>query len=66
MQIFLESIGPILKLFAFLAVLFIFLGLMMSSPYTRRTPDCSVWCVLEYEAKTFIGMDAGEAPWLIK
>ncbi len=34
-------------LFVFLSVLFLFLGLEMSASYTRSSPDCSVWCVLE-------------------
>jgi hypothetical protein len=29
-----------------LIVVFLFLGLEMSSSYTRASPDCSVWCVI--------------------
>jgi len=33
-------------LFALLILVFMFLGLEMSSSYTRDSPDCSVWCVI--------------------
>ena len=29
-----------------LIVVFLFLGLEMSSSYTRASPDCSIWCVI--------------------
>ena len=41
-------------LFVFLSVLFLFLGLEMSASYTRSSPDCSVWCVLEYKLLNII------------
>jgi hypothetical protein len=56
MKQYLEILGPVLKLFIFLAVIFLFLGLEMSSPYTRESPDCSIWCVLENKLLNFVGM----------
>ncbi len=53
--------GPVLKLLIFLTVVFMFLGLQMSAPYTRAGPECSVWCVLEYKIKAFIGLEV-ESP----
>ena len=35
--------------------LFLLLGLEMSSPYTRESPDCSVWCVLEGKVQSLFG-----------
>ncbi len=35
--------------------LFLLLGLEMSSPYTRDSPDCSVWCVLEGKVRNLLG-----------
>lgn len=50
------AMGPILVLIVFLAVVFLFLGLEMSSPYTRAGPECSVWCVLEHKIQVFFGL----------
>ena len=55
-------LGPILKLFIFLAVIFLFLGLQMSGPYTRAGPECSVWCVLEFKARGLLGIEATPLP----
>ena len=45
-----RKVVQILKAFVFVLVLltivFMFLGLEMSSSYTRASPDCSVWCVI--------------------
>ena len=45
-----RKVAQILKAFVFVLVLltivFMFLGLEMSSSYTRASPDCSVWCVI--------------------
>ena len=38
----------------FLSVLFLFLGLEMSASYTRSSPDCSVWCMLEHKLLNII------------
>ena len=46
-------IGPIISLLLLLSVILLFLGIEMSSPYTRASPDCSVWCVL---GETFMGL----------
>jgi hypothetical protein len=54
--------GPVLKLVIFLTVVFLFLGLQMSAPYTRADPECSVWCVLEHKIKTFVGIKAQPLP----
>ena len=54
--------APVLKLLIFLTVVFMFLGLQMSAPYTRAGPECSVWCVLEYKIKTFIGLETKPLP----
>jgi len=43
-------------------VVFLFLGLQMSAPYTRADPECSVWCVLEHKIKTFVGIKAQPLP----
>ena len=50
-------IGAIIKLFLFLTALTLFLGIEMSSPYTRASPDCSVWCVLGEKITGWIGAD---------
>ena len=34
-------------LFVLLSIIFLFLGFGMSGSYTRSSPDCSVWCVIE-------------------
>jgi hypothetical protein len=57
-----QLIGPILKLFIFLAVVFLFLGLQMSAPYTRAGPECSVWCVLDYKVRDLFGLDVAPLP----
>jgi hypothetical protein len=57
-----ESVGPILKLFIFLIVVFLFLGLQMSAPYTRAGPECSVWCVLDYKVRNLLGADTAPLP----
>ncbi len=49
--------GPVLKLMIFLTVVFVFLGLQMSAPYTRASPECSVWCVLDTKIKAFLGLE---------
>jgi hypothetical protein len=36
----------LLFVLSLLIVVFLFLGLEMSSSYTRASPDCSVWCVI--------------------
>jgi len=54
--------GPVLKLLIFLSVVFLFLGLQMSAPYTRAGPECSVWCVLEYKIKTLVGLETPSLP----
>lgn len=54
--------GLIIKLLIFLTVVFLFLGLQMSAPYTRASPECSVWCVLENKIKTFVGIEAKPLP----
>ena len=45
-----RKVVQILKAFVFVLILlttvFMFLGLEMSSSYTRASPDCSVWCVI--------------------
>jgi hypothetical protein len=45
-----RKVVQIVKAFVFVLVLltivFMFLGLEMSSSYTRASPDCSVWCVI--------------------
>ena len=55
-------LGPILKLFIFLTVVFLFLGLQMSAPYTRAGPECSIWCVLEFKARALLGIEAVPLP----
>jgi hypothetical protein len=54
-QRFRELVGPILTLFVILVVVFMFLGLEMSSPYTREGPECSVWCALGHKIENFLG-----------
>lgn len=39
----------------FVAV-FMLLSLEMSSPYTRESPDCSVWCVLQGKVERLFGL----------
>ena len=45
-----RKVVQILKAFVvvlvLLTIVFMFLGLEMSSSYTRASPDCSVWCVI--------------------
>lgn len=55
-------VGPVLKLLIFLTVVFLFLGLQMSAPYTRAGPECSVWCVLEYKIKSLVGVEVDPLP----
>jgi hypothetical protein len=57
-----ELVSPILKLFIFLIVVFMFLGLQMSAPYTRAGPECSVWCVLDYKVRTLFGLEVERLP----
>lgn len=57
-----QLIGPILKLFIFLIVVFLFLGLQMSAPYTRAGPECSVWCVLDYKVRNLFGLETTPLP----
>ena len=57
-----EILGPIMKLFIFLIVVFLFLGLQMSAPYTRAGAECSVWCVLEIKVKGLIGLETEPLP----
>ena len=57
-----EFVGPILKMFIFLIVVFLFLGLQMSAPYTRAGPECSVWCVLDYKIRNFLGTHTPPLP----
>jgi hypothetical protein len=54
--------GPILKLFIFLIVVFMVLGLQMSAPYTRAGPECSVWCVLDYKVRGLLGIPVEPLP----
>ncbi len=35
---------PVVFVLVILIVVFMFLGLEMSSSYTRSNPDCDVWC----------------------
>lgn len=57
-----ELAGPIAKLLIFLIVVFMFLGLQMSAPYTRVGPECSVWCLLDYKVKTLFGLEVEPLP----
>ena len=50
-----QTLRAVLILFVVLAVVTLFLGLEMSSPYTRSSPDCSVWCVLKGKASALFG-----------
>ena len=47
-------IGPVIFLFVLLGAVFMFLGLEMSSAYTRESPDCSVWCVIKLKLLNLI------------
>lgn len=57
-----EVAGPIVKLLIFLIVVFMFLGLQMSAPYTRAGPECSVWCVLDYKVRALFGLEVEPLP----
>lgn len=45
----------ILVVAAIFVAIFLFLSLEMSSPYTRESPDCSVWCSLERKVGALFG-----------
>ncbi len=51
-----RMIGPIVTLVVVLGGITLFLGIEMSSPYTRASPDCSVWCVLREQVSEFVGL----------
>ena len=39
--------------------IFLFLGLEMSSPYTRESFECSVWCSMERRVLNLFGISTG-------
>ncbi len=51
-----QLIGPIVVFFLVLGTIFMFLGLEMSSSYTRDSPDCSVWCLLKLKFLSFLDL----------
>lgn len=51
----LKTLRAVVLFLAFAVVVSGIIGIMATSPWTRSTPDCSVYCVIENKLKSFFG-----------